>query len=101
MHHGQICFSTERIIVQRSIADKFQGMLVQAAENMPGSTAVAENIAQHALEVLEDAKAQGCKFIYGTAEVGFICFAGAVKYSLTVSCTVWWQERRQASSYLG
>lgn len=29
LHHGQICFSTERIIVQRKVADKFQELLIK------------------------------------------------------------------------
>lgn len=68
MHHGQICFSTERIIVQRSIADEFLDKLVKVVESTPGGTAVHEGIAQHALEVLQDAQDKGSKFLTGGPE---------------------------------
>ncbi|GAB7351609.1 hypothetical protein MBLNU459_g2227t1 [Dothideomycetes sp. NU459] len=51
LHHGQICFGTERIIVHRAVADKFIELLVK-----------------HALEVLQDAKDKGAKFLYGSPE---------------------------------
>ncbi|GAB7341355.1 hypothetical protein MBLNU457_7615t1 [Dothideomycetes sp. NU457] len=68
LHHGQICFSTERIIVQRKVADKFQELLIKVAQDTGGGTAVHSGIASHAYDVLEDAKQKGCKFIYGSAE---------------------------------
>lgn len=68
LHHGQICFGTERIIVHRSVADEFIGLLVKVIESTPGGTAVSEGIAQHALEVLQDAKDKGAKFLYGGVE---------------------------------
>jgi acyl-CoA reductase-like NAD-dependent aldehyde dehydrogenase len=71
LHHGQICFSTERIIVQRDVAEEFTEALIRAvraleAEDFAG-TAVSEGIAKHALDVLQDAKAKGLKFIVGDA----------------------------------
>lgn len=80
MHHGQICFSTERIIVQRGIADKFIEMLVKVVDSTPGGTAVHEGIAQHALEVLQDAKDKGSKFYTG-GELG-MASKNAVKPAL-------------------
>lgn len=68
MHHGQICFGTERVIVHRSVADKFIELLVKVVESTPGGTAVSEGIAQHALDVLQDAKDKGAKFLYGGPE---------------------------------
>lgn len=71
MHHGRICFGTERIIVQRSIAEDFTAALVDAAKTLTAQgiagTAVSEGIAQHAYEVLQDAKTKGCRFIFGDA----------------------------------
>ena len=67
-HHGQICFSTERVIVQRSVADEFIEKLVKVVESTPGGTAVHEGIAQHALDVLQDAKDKGSKFLTGGPE---------------------------------
>lgn len=69
VHHGQICFSTERIIVQRSVAEKFTELLKSKVAEMPGGTAVHEGIAQHALEVLQDAKDKNARFIVGEPEM--------------------------------
>lgn len=71
MHHGQICFSTERIIVQRAVAEPFIKALIASikileAQDFAG-TAVSKGIAQHALEVLQDAKSKGQQFIVGDA----------------------------------
>jgi acyl-CoA reductase-like NAD-dependent aldehyde dehydrogenase len=70
-HHGQICFSTERIIVQRKIADEFTSALVNAVKELEAQgvseIAVSEGIAHHAFEVLEDAKKKGCNFVIGDA----------------------------------
>lgn len=68
LHHGQICFGTERVIVLRSVADKFIELLIEQVKNTPGGTAVTEKIAQNALSILQDAKDKGAKFLFGNAE---------------------------------
>ena len=68
VHHGQICFSTERVIVLRSVAERFIEKLVKVVEQTPGGTAVHEGIASHAVEVLQDAKDKGSKFLTGAPE---------------------------------
>lgn len=67
MHHGQICFSTERILVHANIADRFKEILTGAFKNadIPGNTAVTRSIAQHAADVLKDAKDNGVEFLVG------------------------------------
>lgn len=66
MHHGQICFSTERIIVQRSVAEKFIPILKAAMESIPNAgTAVDDVGAKHAYDVLVDAKERGATFLVG------------------------------------
>lgn len=71
VNHGQICFSTERIIVQRKIADEFTEALVSSVKALETQgivgTAVSEKIARHAYEVLQDAKEKGCHFVVGDA----------------------------------
>jgi acyl-CoA reductase-like NAD-dependent aldehyde dehydrogenase len=64
-NHGQICFSTERIIVLRSIADDFIKILVEEVEKTPAESAVSESIAQNAASILQDAKDKGAKFLCG------------------------------------
>ncbi|KAF2683164.1 aldehyde dehydrogenase [Lentithecium fluviatile CBS 122367] len=67
LHHGQICFSTERIIVHEKVADAFQRLLVKAMEDggSHAGSAVSESIAQHATDVLKDAETSGDKFLIG------------------------------------
>ncbi|KAH7412025.1 Aldehyde/histidinol dehydrogenase [Phaeosphaeria sp. MPI-PUGE-AT-0046c] len=58
MHHGQICFSTERIIVLESVAEKFQSKLVEQMKGLDevAGSAVSQSIAQHAEDVIRDAQ---------------------------------------------
>lgn len=69
LHHGQICFSTERIIVQRSVAKQFQEMLVKVVQNEHGGTAVHAGIANTAFDILKDAKDKGNGFLFGAPEM--------------------------------
>jgi acyl-CoA reductase-like NAD-dependent aldehyde dehydrogenase len=56
MHHGQICFSTERIIVREEAAEKFQALLVEQMKGLDevAGSAVSRSIAQHAEDVIRD-----------------------------------------------
>ncbi|KAF2229487.1 aldehyde dehydrogenase [Viridothelium virens] len=66
LHHGQICFSTERIIVLRKAAEEFQNLLVKAFEANPSAgAAVTEAGVKHAEDVLRDAQEKGEKFLLG------------------------------------
>lgn len=67
MHHGQICFSTERVLVHANAADRFKEILSAAFKNanIPGNTAVTRSIAQHAVDVMKDAKDHGVEFLVG------------------------------------
>ncbi|KAF2654685.1 aldehyde dehydrogenase [Lophiostoma macrostomum CBS 122681] len=67
LNHGQICFSTERIIVHTGVAEKFRRLIVEAMKGMDSHSgaAVSESIAQHAVDVLNDAKAKGEEFLVG------------------------------------
>jgi acyl-CoA reductase-like NAD-dependent aldehyde dehydrogenase len=67
-HHGQVCFSTERVIVLGSVADRFLPLLKRAMEEFRESgTAVSAAVAEHALGILKDAEERGCKFLCGSA----------------------------------
>ncbi|KAF2249672.1 aldehyde dehydrogenase [Trematosphaeria pertusa] len=67
LHHGQICFSTERIIVHEAVAEKFQERLVKEMESAGSHSgaAVSESIAKHAEDVLRDSEAAGETFLVG------------------------------------
>ena len=70
MHHGQICVSTERIIVQESVANEFKDHLLKAFNALSSiqGSAINKASAQHAYDVIEDAKAKGHEFLAGKAE---------------------------------
>ncbi|KAL9057707.1 MAG: hypothetical protein Q9162_002181 [Coniocarpon cinnabarinum] len=70
IHHGQICFSTERIIVHEKVASRFKELLVKAIDDnaQVAGSAVSHGIAAHAHEVLEDAQANGLEFLTGGPE---------------------------------
>ncbi|PWY72370.1 aldehyde dehydrogenase [Aspergillus heteromorphus CBS 117.55] len=70
MHSGQICMSTERIIVQRSIADRFKQQLTEATEKVfgkhgPPLVLVASAAVKKNKELVEDALAKGANLVYG------------------------------------
>jgi acyl-CoA reductase-like NAD-dependent aldehyde dehydrogenase len=67
LHHGQICFSTERIIVMESVAEKFKTLLVEAMKGVqgPAGSAVSESIAKHAEDVIRDAQEKGDEVLVG------------------------------------
>ncbi|KAK5133523.1 hypothetical protein LTR08_007660 [Meristemomyces frigidus] len=69
LHHGQICFSTERIIVQKSVAQQFQDLLVKVVANEQGGHAVHAGIAEKALGFLQEAKDKGNHFLIGGPEM--------------------------------
>ncbi|KAG9185577.1 hypothetical protein G6011_06908 [Alternaria panax] len=67
LHHGQICFSTERIIVMDSVAEEFKTLLVEAMKGVEGAagSAVSESIAKHAEDVIRDAQDRGDEVLVG------------------------------------
>ena len=69
LHHGQICFSTERIIVHKNVAKQFQEILVKVISNEQGGTAVHAGIAEKAQSILQDAKDKGAEFLVGGPEM--------------------------------
>ncbi|KAK0247398.1 hypothetical protein LTS09_017475 [Friedmanniomyces endolithicus] len=69
IHHGQICFSTERIIVLESVAKQFQELLVKAMEKEQGGQAVHSGIAEKARDILQQAKDNGNEFLIGGPEM--------------------------------
>ena len=79
MHMGQICMSTERIVVDNKIADDFVGKLAAKANGLPfgdprgkvvlGSL-VSENAANRMQELLDDAVSKGAKLVAGGKRYG-------------------------------
>ncbi len=81
MHQGQICMSTERIVVDNKIADAFVGKLAAKANALPygdprgkvvlGSL-VSEQAADRMDELLKDAVGKGAKLVAGGKRSGTI-----------------------------
>ena len=69
LHHGQLCFSTERVIVQEKVAEKVKTLLVQAAQKFTPGTAATKAFAQASQAKLIDAQKQGAKFLIGGTEI--------------------------------
>lgn len=67
--HGQVCFTTERIIVQKSVEDKFLSLLKAEIEATPtAGTAVSNAFADKAKAVIDDAVKRGARFLAGNSE---------------------------------
>ncbi|KAF2439469.1 salicylaldehyde dehydrogenase [Karstenula rhodostoma CBS 690.94] len=67
VNHGQICFSTERIIVHAAVAEKFQQLLIKAMDSAGSHAgcAVSPAIGKHANDMLRDAESAGESFLMG------------------------------------
>lgn len=94
LHHGQICFSTERIIVQRSVAETFIPMLKAAMESIPSAgTAVDDVGAKHAYDVLVDAKENGATFLVGEPKyLGTNSLRPVLVTDVTPKARIWDEE---------
>lgn len=73
MNHGQICFSTERVIVLEGVAKEFQEKLVEEMGKVTRETtgaAVSEGIAQHACDLIQDAEKRGDNVVFPRSSDG-------------------------------
>lgn len=78
--HGQICFGTERLIVQKSVMDKFVPLLKAAIEAAPpAGNAVTNAFAKKAKELVDDALQRGAKLLCGANE-----YVGAASVSPSI-----------------
>ncbi|KAL5321345.1 hypothetical protein ACEPPN_009301 [Leptodophora sp. 'Broadleaf-Isolate-01'] len=67
-HHGQVCFSTERVYVVKEVAERFISLLKDQAKKFPAGGAVTQQGAQTAIEKLIDAEQKGAQFLLGGAK---------------------------------
>lgn len=58
-HHGQVCFSTERVYVVKNVAERLISLLKEQAQKFPAGGAVTQQGAQTAMEKLVDAEKKG------------------------------------------
>ena len=70
LHQGQVCFSTERIIVHSAVREKFENLLVAAVKNFESDGgAVTTAGAQKAKATIDDAVKDGARFLFGSSEM--------------------------------
>ncbi|MBY4593575.1 aldehyde dehydrogenase [Rhizobium redzepovicii] len=81
MHQGQICMSTERIIVDSSIADQFVAKLAARASQLPAGdprghvvlgSLISLDAAKKMEELIADATAKGAKLVAGGKRTGTV-----------------------------
>ncbi|KAE9372002.1 ALDH-like protein [Stipitochalara longipes BDJ] len=70
MHHGQICYGTERIILMKGIADDFITILKKKASSFDVGLPVTASMAKGAHDKLLDAQSKGAKFLLGGPQYG-------------------------------
>jgi acyl-CoA reductase-like NAD-dependent aldehyde dehydrogenase len=92
-HHGQICFSTERIIVLQSISDAFVELLKQRALASPQYHGVNTRIVKASYNMLLDAEKKGATFILGRPEyLSETALAPAILSGVTKDMDIWDEE---------
>jgi acyl-CoA reductase-like NAD-dependent aldehyde dehydrogenase len=65
-HHGQICVSTERVIVVEAVAEKFKELLKAEAQRIPSAGAAAQlRFAEHTEELILEAVSKGATPLIG------------------------------------
>ena len=68
--HGQVCFSTERIIVQSAVKHEFEGLLIEAIKGLKSEEmAVTTASAEKAKSMIDEAVKDGAKFVYGGSDI--------------------------------
>jgi acyl-CoA reductase-like NAD-dependent aldehyde dehydrogenase len=72
LHSGQICMSTERILVHTAVADKFKAVLKATMDQLfaqqPGLILVNEAPVLKNRQLLQDAISKGAKVVFGDPE---------------------------------
>jgi acyl-CoA reductase-like NAD-dependent aldehyde dehydrogenase len=93
MHHGQICYGTERIILMESIADNFISLLKKEAENFNVGYPVIANMSKGSYDKLLDAERNGAKFLSGGPKYGpKHSLVPTILTGVTKDMTIWDEE---------
>jgi vanillin dehydrogenase len=100
-HQGQICMSTERIVVDRSVADQLSSKLAELAGSLPvgdprePTTAIGPLVNTAAMErvgaLVEDAVSKGAEVLSGGEPSG-PCFPATVLGAVTPEMRVYGEE---------
>ena len=101
MNQGQICMSTERIVVDKSIAEEFakklaaKGSALKVGDPMAPDTQIGSMINQSAIDrvqsLVDDAVAKGAKILCGGKAQG-PCYPPTVVYGVTPAMRIYHEE---------
>ena len=100
MHQGQICMSTERLIVDEKIADEFVSKLAARASQLPAGdprghvvlgSLISSQAADKMEELVADAVAKGAKLVAGGKRTGTVVEATLLDH-VTPSMRVYAEE---------
>ncbi|MBY4108208.1 aldehyde dehydrogenase [Rhodococcus fascians] len=101
MNQGEICMSTERIVVAREVADEFSALLAARAEKLvvgppsdPNSQVgplVHEKARDHVVSLIEDARAKGAEILAGGTSNGLFVVPTVVR-GVTPSMRIYEEE---------
>lgn len=69
MHNGQICFSTERLVVQADVVENFIPFVIEAAKKHPLLEAITPAGPVRTLRLLKEAVSKGAKVLYGEVKL--------------------------------
>ncbi|MGZ3277504.1 MAG: aldehyde dehydrogenase [Caulobacteraceae bacterium] len=82
MHQGQICMSTERVVVDEKVADQFVAKFAAKASSLPAGdprngnvvlgSMVSADSAERVMKMVEDAVSKGAKLVAGGKREGSI-----------------------------
>lgn len=69
MHNGQTCFSTERVIVNSAVVDKFIPILTKVAASFPVFGAISAVGSNNTFRLLNDAVDKGARVLHGEVKL--------------------------------
>jgi acyl-CoA reductase-like NAD-dependent aldehyde dehydrogenase len=69
LHGGQICFTTERVLVHAAVLDQFLPLLRQVAQNWVPHGAIGKAGPERTLRLVQDALDKGAELVYGEAKM--------------------------------
>jgi acyl-CoA reductase-like NAD-dependent aldehyde dehydrogenase len=78
MHQGQICMSTERIIVVEAVADQFAENFASKVRSMASGAVVADRTVSHVNALIDDAVTQGAETLAGGSAEGVVMGATVI-----------------------
>ncbi|TVY88639.1 Salicylaldehyde dehydrogenase [Lachnellula willkommii] len=93
VHHGQVCFGTERVIIMKSVAENFIQLLKKKAESFHAGIPVTASMSKGTHDKLVDAQSKGAEFILGGPQYGEKhSLVPSIVTGVTKDMTMWNEE---------